>query len=71
MSRAPRLATCLLLAAVPVALAQVSGGPERSVNWDRALAAVAKYRPVVDVSGIVEVDAQIPQGVDAEDSPQP
>ena len=67
MLGAPRLAACLLLAAVPVALAQVAGGPQRSVNWDRALSAVAKYRPVVDVSGLVEVDAQIPQGVDAED----
>jgi hypothetical protein len=53
-----------VLAATPAALAQV--GPQRAVNWDRALAAVAKYRPVVDVSGLVEVDAQIPQGVDAE-----
>ena len=41
-------------------------GPQRTVNWNRALDAVAKYRPVVDVSGLVEVDAQIPQGVDAE-----
>ena len=64
-----RLLLLAILAAAPAALAQVVSGPQRAVSWDRALAAVAKYRPVVDVSGLVEVDAQIPQGVDAEDLP--
>ena len=63
MSR--RLAVVVLVAAAPAALAQVVSGPQRTVNWNRALETVAKFRPVVDVSGRVEVAAQIPQGVDA------
>jgi hypothetical protein len=62
-----RLLLLFLAAAAPAALAQVVSGPQRAVNWNRALETVGKYRTVVDVSGLVEVDAQIPQGVDAED----
>ena len=61
------IASVAAAAFAPLVLAQVGTAPQRAVNWDKALAAVAKYRPVVDVSGLVEVDAQIPPGVDAED----
>jgi hypothetical protein len=67
MSLLARLAAIAVAAAVVPALAQVAGGPQRAVNWGKAMEAVSTYRPVVDVSGLVEVDAQIPQGVDAED----
>ena len=68
MSSARRLVVALACAmAVQALAAQVVSGPQRAVNWDKALATVARYRPVVDVSGLVEVDAQIPPGVNAED----
>ena len=47
--------------------AQSPEPPGRSVIWDRARQATERYRTVVDSSGLVEVDAFISPGVDAED----
>jgi hypothetical protein len=65
----PRVVHLAIVASLAAAVATLSGqvsGPRRAVNWDKAMATAAKYRPVVDVSGLVEVDAQVPQGLDAE-----
>ncbi len=51
------IAAALALVALSVAHGQQS--TERSVNWERARQAISKYRPVIDNSGLVEVDAQI------------
>ena len=53
------------MAAWPPVRAQAPG-PSRAVNWDRALATIGSYRTILDISGLVEVDARIP-AVDAED----
>lgn len=58
-----------LLAAAALCVAVVAGagaGQERAVNWERALETVARYRAVLDISGLVEIDSRIP-AVDAED----
>ena len=59
------IAAALALLALTVAHGQQS--TERSVNWERARQAISKYRPVIDNSGLVKVDAQISASVDAED----
>jgi len=41
--------------------------PGRSVNWARTQGPASLFRPVVDLSGLVEVDIEIPVAVDAED----
>ncbi len=52
-----------------LSLAVAQGGPSggRAVNWARARAAAAKFRPVVDLAGLVEVDTEIPTSTDGED----
>ncbi len=48
--------------------AQSAGTATRSpVGWAKAGAASARFRPVVDLSGLVEVDSELPVSVDAED----
>jgi FG-GAP-like repeat/ASPIC and UnbV len=37
------------------------------VGWAKAGAAFTRFRPVVDLSGLVEVDSELPVSVDAED----
>ncbi|HEX6209542.1 MAG TPA: hypothetical protein VF136_02120, partial [Methylomirabilota bacterium] len=58
------VAAAAAMAVWPAAGAQEGG--TRAVNWDRALATIASYRTILDISGLVEVDARIP-AVDAED----
>src|SRR4029077_12085626 len=59
------IAAALALVALTVAHGQQS--TERSVNWERARQGISKYRPVIDNSGLVEVDARISSSVDSED----
>src|SRR6478736_3475769 len=61
------LAGACALALLALSVAHGQQSTERSVNWERARQAISKYRPVIDNSGLVEVDAQISSSVDAED----
>ena len=71
--RAPLVLALLLVVADPKTLPSLAVSQEatpergRSVNWERARAASARYRTVLDLSGLVETDRQIPMAVDAED----
>ena len=58
-SRLPRILAPLAFLASPwIALhAQQPPSSERAVNWERARQAISKYRPIIDNSGLVEVDA--------------
>src|SRR4249920_1006432 len=49
--------------------AQRPPGTSRAISWEKAREAIGKYRPVLDHSGLVEVDNSLPPGVDAEDLP--
>ena len=63
------VAAAALAAPWPNTRAQVVSGPQRAVNWDKALTAIRQFRPVLDVSGLVEVDASIPTPLDSENLP--
>ena len=43
------------------------GQAERAVIWERAREATERYRTVIDSSGLVDVDAHLPPGVNSED----
>src|SRR5262245_34141709 len=60
-------ASACALAILALSVAHGQQVSQRSVNWERARQAISKYRPVIDNSGLVEVDGQISPSVDAED----
>ena len=62
------VAAALTCAAAGLALAVASqSGGQQAVSWEKARAAIAKYRTVLDSSGLVEVGAQLPPHVRRDD----
>jgi hypothetical protein len=59
-------AATLLCAAACLAAAAQTGG-QQAVSWEKAREAIAKYRTVLDSSGLVEVGAQLPTHVSRDD----
>ena len=48
-------------------LSPTVAGQQQSISWDRARAAISKYRTMIDTSGLVEVGANAPPEVRSDD----
>jgi ASPIC and UnbV/FG-GAP-like repeat len=57
----------LLVGLVAKAPPHARAAESRAVNWAKARDAAGKYRTVIDLAGLVEVDSRMPDGVDPED----